>query len=141
MGDKVCDFLFHSPYCKPFKERKLLPMGQILSFSSRSQQQYFERVASFVLESIPLNYVCRIFLHKKVRYEVLWHINLINGFRISLPSLLFGAMRYSIHRTGNMKPMVRVIRSLQTILRRRNPGEPSYHSVAKSCWQFGWATN
>ena len=24
---------------------------------------------------------------------------------------------------------------------RRNPGKPSYHMAAKSCWMFGWATN
>ena len=42
---------------------------------------------------------------------------------------------------GNMRPIVTVMSSLQTMLRRRNPGQPSYHRVANNCWQLGCATN
>lgn len=65
----------------------------------------------------------------------------MNGFRISFPNELFGAMRYVILSSGNISPIVTVMSSLQTMLRLRNPGHPSYHNVANNCWQFGWATN
>lgn len=33
------------------------------------------------------------------------------------------------------------VTSLTAQCRLLQPGKPSYHSVASSCWQFGWATN
>lgn len=33
------------------------------------------------------------------------------------------------------------VTSLTAQCRLLHPGKPSYHSVASSCWQFGWATN
>lgn len=44
-------------------------------------------------------------------------------------------------KTGNRSPMMKQVTSLTAQCRLLQPGKPSYHSVASSCWQFGWATN
>lgn len=44
-------------------------------------------------------------------------------------------------KKGNRSPMMKQVTSLTAQCRLLQPGKPSYHSVASSCWQFGWATN
>jgi hypothetical protein len=46
----------------------------------------------------------RAYLHKNVKYDALWQINLINGFLIVCPKLECGAMMYANEKKGNIMP-------------------------------------
>ncbi len=78
---------------------------------------------------------------RKVRYEAVWQMNLMKGFLMKVPRVLFGARRYMREKTGKSRPMMKQVTSFTAQWRRLHPGNPSYHSVARSCWQLGWATN
>ena len=43
-------------------------------------------------------------LHKNVKYDALWQMNLMNGLRIVWPSDECGAMMYEKENSGNMMP-------------------------------------
>jgi len=52
-----------------------------------------------------------------------------------------GRMMNRTESKGNEIQMVTASISWLTMCRRRNPGRPSNHSDANSCWQLAWATN
>lgn len=67
--------------------------------------------------------------------------NFMNGFLISFPVGVFGAMMYNIQWKGNSNATDDICISFCVTGLRRNPGSPSYQMVANSCWMLGWATN
>ena len=44
-------------------------------------------------------------LHKNVKYDALWHINLINGFLIVCPKDECGARMQANEKNGNIMPV------------------------------------
>lgn len=101
-----------------------------LSFT-KTQYNTKSHIVIILLISIDL------YLQRNTRYDALLQMNFTNGFRISLPTPLFGAIKYTNERQGKEIPMKVVTIIFQAMFRLRNPSNPSYHSVARSCWQFG----
>lgn len=107
-----------------------------------------------------------VYLHRNVKYDALWHMNLINGFLIVWPNDECGAMMYENENRGNIMPaqmgwkIAKIVNSISDIFVHlfyspilqissdcsamfflRKPGSPSYQMEASSCCTFGWLTN
>lgn len=82
--------------------------------------------------------------HRCVRSTKSWWLIIVLSSSFFLGCCGFYFCSPFIHtseKTGNRRPMTKQVTSLTAQCRLLQPGKPSYHSVASSCWQFGWATN
>ena len=68
-------------------------------------------------------------------------MNLMNGLLMKCPTQDLGAIRYIMDSIGYDRHTLTQSSILKTTCFLLNPGRPSYHREARSCWQFGCATN
>lgn len=76
-----------------------------------------------------------------MKYDAEWQMNLINGFLIVWPTILWGAMMYAMLKNGKRMPILIISSAWRNIFFLRNPGRPSYQIDANSCCTLGCATN